>query len=413
MDVHDFQIKDRAYYPFTQIIYIQMDNIYHFDHEAQSIYNQVHRYITERYKIYFNELSLSYEIAPVANEAQIHEMNENSLLIELDQAGIKIGREKFINYLKSDLIDKYNPIKRYFESLPEWDGQDYIQQYCSYVRTDNDELFYYHMKKWVVRAIRTVLFQDEINKNALVLANGVQNAGKSTYLKKLVPPPLMKYYGENLSLDKDGRIKLCKTFIINLEELQGLNRQDTDKVKALISLQTVNDRLPFDKKNSFMHRTCSFVGSTNKSEFLIDETGNVRWIVFELFGTIDYETYNKEFNVDNFWSQAYYIFKNEPDFVSHLTYNDVKQNEERNEKFMALSVECEAVLKFYEQSDDMVDFRTASEVVSELSLTGIKFSSNKLGSAFKKYGFTRTKHPQRQIYGYLAKPKFIDPPIKF
>ncbi|TDS11705.1 hypothetical protein B0I21_10746 [Sphingobacterium paludis] len=78
-----------------------MDNIYHFDHESESIYNQVHRYITERYKIYFNELSLSYEIAPMTDMLQIHEMNENSLLIELDQAGIKISREKFINYLKS------------------------------------------------------------------------------------------------------------------------------------------------------------------------------------------------------------------------------------------------------------------------------------------------------------------------
>lgn len=413
MGVHDFQIKDRAYYPFTQIIYIQMDNIYHFDHEAQSIYNQVHRYITERYKIYFNELSLSYEIAPVANEAQIHEMNENSLLIELDQAGIKIGREKFINYLKSDLIDKYNPIKRYFESLPEWDGQDYIQQYCSYVRTDNDELFYYHMKKWVVRAIRTVLFQDEINKNALVLANGVQNAGKSTYLKKLVPPSLMKYYGENLSLDKDGRIKLCKTFIINLEELQALNKQDTDKVKAMLSLQTVNDRLPFDKKNSFLSRTCSFVGSTNKSEFLIDETGNVRWIVFEVYGRIDYERYNVEFDVNKFWSQAYHIFQHVPSFNSALTAEDVRINEERNERFMILSMECEAVLKFYEKSEDIDDFRTATEIVSELSLTGMKLNNIRMGSALKKYGFQRVKHAQRQVYGYLAKPKFVDLPIRF
>lgn len=390
-----------------------MDNIYHFDHEAQSIYNQVHRYITERYKIYFNELSLSYEIAPMTDMLQIHEMNENSLLIELDQAGIKISREKFINYLKSDLIEKYNPIRRYFESLPAWDGFDYIKQYCSYAKTDNDDLYYYHMKKWAVRAVKTALIPDEINKHAIILGNGLQNAGKSTYLKKLMPVSLLKYYGENLSLDKDGRVKLCKTFITNLEELQSLNRHDTDKVKAMISLQTVNDRLPFDKKNSFLSRTCSFVGSTNKSEFLVDETGNVRWIVFEISGRIDYERYNIEFDVDKFWSQAYHIFQHVSSFNSALTAEDVRINEERNERFMILSVECEAVLKFYERSEDMDDFRTATEVVSELSLTGMKLNNIRMGSALKKYGFQRIKHAQRQVYGYLAKPKFTDLPIKF
>lgn len=390
-----------------------MEVIYQFDHEAESIYNKVHEYITARYRILFNELSLSYEINPLSDKTAVHDMNENSLLIELDQAKIKISREKFINYLKSDLIEKYNPINRYFESLPKWDGYDYIKQFCSYARTDDDELFYYHMKKWAVRSIKTVLVDDEINKHAIILANGEQNAGKSTYLKNLVPKSLLKYYGENLSLDKDGRIKLCKTFLINLEELQSLNKHDTDKIKAMISLQTVNDRLPFDKKSSFLNRTCSFVGSTNKSEFLIDETGNVRWIVFELYGGIDYERYNTELNIDHFWAQAYHIYKHVPLFNSALTAEDVRINEERNERFMILSVECEAVLKFYDKTDDIECFRTATEIVSELSLTGIKLNNIKTGSALKKYGFRRVKHAQRQVYGYLASPKFIDLPIKF
>lgn len=343
----------------------------------------------------------------------MYEMNENSLLIELDQAKIKISKEKFINYLKSDLIEKYNPIKRYFESLPTWNGFDYIKQFCSYAKTDDDELYYYHMKKWAVRAIKSILIPDEINKHCIILANGDQNAGKSTYLKQLVPTFLLRYYGENLSLDKDGRIKLCKIFIMNLEELQALGKYDTDKVKAMLSLQTVNDRLPFDKKNSFLHRTCSFVGSTNRSEFLIDETGNVRWIVFELYGRIDYERYNVELNIDNFWAQAYHIYKHIPSFNSALTADDVRINEDRNERFMILSYECESVLKFYEKTDDIEYFRTATEIVSELSLTGVKLNNIKIGSALKKYGFRRVKHAQRQVYGYLAKPKFIDLPIRF
>lgn len=387
--------------------------IYDFDYSSSSIYNRVHEYMTKHYRILFNEISLSFEISLLDKESEIFELNENSLLVLLDQNDIKISREKFINYLRSDLIERYNPIQTYFESLAPWDGGDYIQQYCSYVKTDDDDLYYYHMKKWAVRAIKTILIPDEINKHSIILANGAQNAGKSTYLKNLVPRCLNRYYGENLSLDKDGRIKLCKTFIMNLEELQGLGKQDTDKVKAMISLQTVNDRLPFDKKNSFLHRTASFVGSTNRSEFLVDETGNVRWIVFEVIGRIDYERYNKEFDIDKFWAQAYHIYKYLPDFESSLTADDVNRNEERNSKFMILSPECDAVSRFYEISEDIEDFRTASDVIYELSLTGVRLNNIKIGSALKKYGFPRIKHSQRQIYGYLAKPKFLDLPIKF
>src|SRR5690606_13056034 len=103
-------------------------------------------------------------------------------------------------------------------------------------------------------------------------------------------------------------------------------------------------------------------------------------------GRIDYERYNKEFNIDKFWAQAYHIYKCVPDFNSSLSSEDVKVNEARNEKFMVLSAECDAVSRFYEFSEDMQDFRTASDVISELSLTGFKLNTIKVGSALKKYG---------------------------
>ena len=121
----------------------------------------------------------------------------------------------------------------------------------------------------------------------------------------------------------------------------------------------------------------------------------------------------KEFNIDDFWSQAYHIFKNQKDFKSNLTTEDIRVNEQRNERFTIQTVENEYVLKFYAVSEDIADFRTSTEIVSDLSIMGQRLSNIKIGSALTKYGFQKIKHSKRQVYGYLAKPKFKDSPWGF
>ena len=85
----------------------------------------------------------------------------------------------------------------------------------------------------------------------------------------------------------------------------------------------------------------------------------------------------------------------------------------RNERFTIQTVENEFVLKYYSTSDNLSDFRTPSEIVTELQVMGHKLIAKKVGSALKKHNFTRIKHAKRQVYGYLAKTKFRDSPWGF
>ena len=120
----------------------------------------------------------------------------------------------------------------------------------------------------------------------------------------MIPQSLEKYYTEDIGVDKDGLIALCKNFIINIDELSVMSKTDVNILKAFISKNTVNARLPYDRKSSLMYRTSSFCGSTNRSDFLTDETGSVRWIIFEVL-EIDFN-YSKEININQVWAQAYY-----------------------------------------------------------------------------------------------------------
>ncbi|NMA74235.1 MAG: virulence-associated E family protein [Bacteroidales bacterium] len=380
--------------------------------QKKSVFEELDDFINENFELHYNEIALIYEVRnKKKGKEKFAPLNKSTLLIALVNSGRKVSAQTLDIYLKSDYVVKRNPIIQYFKSLPKWDGYDYITKYASYVHTDDDKQFAYHLKKWCVRAVLSVHNTDRINKHCIVLANGDQHAGKSTYLNYLIPKELKPYSSENIGLDKDSRIKLCKTFIINIEELDIMGKYDVNSLKAYISQTWVNERLPYAERAENIPRICSFIASTNRTEILNDDTGNVRWIVFEVKGRLNF-AYSKEFDIDNLWSQAYYLAFNEPDFNPELTIEDVLINEKRNEAYMIQSVEREVIRTYYETSDVMDDFRTATDIVEELKPLGHKLSNRNIGCALTRYKFERIKHSKRGVYGYLAKPLFKVSPLE-
>jgi predicted P-loop ATPase len=385
-------------------------SVYDVSSRKDSVYDKIQEELSKYFKIKFNEIALEYEIFD-ANSACKIDFNESSLLIHLHREKLNVSPQVFKTYLKSHFVERINPLIEYFKSLPPWNGKDHVKRYAGYVNTDDNELFYLHLLKWAVRAVKTVFLKEAINKHVLVLEGG-QSFGKSYFLNFLCPTQLEKYLYTNLGVGRDERIKLAKSLIINVEELDVMGKYDINAIKALISQVSVNERLPYGDKSTLLYRTCSFLASTNRAEFLCDDSGSVRWIIFSVIEKIDF-SYSKEFNIDDFWSQAYHIFRYQKDFKSDLTQEEIKLNELRNERFTIQTVENEFVLKYYSTSDNLSDFRTPSEIVTELQVMGHRLNAQKVGSALKKYNFTRIKHAKRQVYGYLAKTKFRDSPWGF
>ena len=380
--------------------------LYQTDTVGKTIFDRTLKYLNSKYSLRFNTISLEFEIKRTSDK-KWSDLNLNSLFIELAQSGIDIPVNKLEILVRSHLINQYNPISEYFESLEQWDGDDHIKNLCSYVKTNDDKAFLYHMEKWFTRAVLCALEKEKINKHCLVLANTIQNSGKSTYLRFFIPRKLMNYLSEDIGLDKDSRIKLCKNLIINLDELSVLAKADINSLKAFISKTHINERLPYARKAEYLERICSFVGSTNKTDFLTDESGSVRWIIFEVIEKINFN-YSKEIDIDKVWAQAYFNAYKREGFNPELTLADIFENEKRNERFTQMSLEQEMINKFYEPSDNLEEFKTATEVMMDLSTQGIRLNHLKIGRALSSFKFPRVKHPQRQIYGYLIRLKTTD-----
>ena len=379
--------------------------LYQVDTATNTIFDRIRKYLAKKYQLRFNEIALEFEIK--TENGDWTELNLNSLYIELTQAGINIAFNKLEILMRSHLITVFNPFQNYFQNLEKWDGENHIQRLTSFVKTTDAEPFQIHFEKWLTRSVLCALKKGYINKQCFVFYNTKQNSGKTSFLRFLIPPSLEKYYTEDIGVDKDGLIALCKNFIINIDELSVMSKTDVNILKAFISKNTVNARLPYDRKSSLMYRTSSFCGSTNRSDFLTDETGSVRWIIFEVL-EIDFG-YSKKININQVWAQAYHNAFERKNYNPELTAEDLVENEKRNEKFKQITLEQEILIAHFEKSENKHDFLTATEIMLAMSnALGVRMNNVKIGKALTALNFERIKHSKKQVYGYLIKRKIED-----
>lgn len=355
-------------------------------------------YIASKYEVRFNTVSLEVEYRAKDASGKFKLLNENSLFIELLEKGFSLSINTLCALLKSDFIISYDPFEEYFMNLGAWDGTDYIENLANHIKSKDKKAFNNHFKKWLVRVVACALLPDFYNKQALILIGEKQNSGKSTFCRFLCPPSLAKYIAENITTDKDSRILLAKNILINLDELAMMGKSDLNSLKAYFSKTMINERLPWGRNATIIVRRCSFIGSTNQSEFLSDETGSVRWLCFEI-DSIDWG-YKINIDIDKVYVQAYYLFKSGT-FNYNLTGEEIRENEKRNKEFQVLTIERELLEKYLDNGMIGKDFMTPTDIMQIInSATGNQFRINhvQIGKALIMLGYKRIKH--KGVYGY-------------
>ncbi len=371
-----------------------------------NVFEEAEKYLAKHYDFRYNTVSNSVEYRP-KNAEKYEVLNENTIFRELQKNGKKISMASLNALLASDFVDEHDPIKEYFENLTKWDGYDHINHLASYVSTKNPKRFVYHLKKHLVRTVACAINDKFFNKHAFIIVGYTQNSGKSSYIRFYCPPALENYQTENFSIDKDGQIALSENFIINLDELATLDKQDINKLKSIFSRDRVKVRHPFGKKAMTTPRRASFFGSTNDQQFLTDETGSVRWLCFEI-DRIDWD-YSIKIDINKVWSQAYHLY-NDKNFKPQLTPEDIAENEKENRKFQKSSPELEAIIKHLEPGNETNDFMTAFEVMELLKIyyPTSRFNHLKVGKVMTQLGFLRTikRHEIdgkiNPVYGYYV-----------
>jgi predicted P-loop ATPase len=372
---------------------------------------RVENYIKSRYELRFNEVSLDVEFRKVGTKDPFVILNENDLYRELHLNDIKFSMSNIYILLGSKFLEPYNPFLEYLENLMLVERPneiDYILKLSSYVPVTDRIRFEKHFKKMFVRTIACGIDNKVFNKHAFVLVHAEQSSGKSSFLRWLCPEPLKAYYTENMSTDKDSDIALTQNLFINLDELASLERKEINKFKSMFSSITVKVRHPFARRPVPKPRRASFFGSTNKDEFLTDETGSVRFLCFGLTGKINF-AYSEDVSIDDVWYQAYKLYKS--GFHYQLTFDDIVENELANRHFQIQTPEMQLIQnKYISISKDDVEamFMNATDILKELTYENphIIINSTGIGKALKLLGFKQETNYKKEI-GYSLKGYFL------
>jgi predicted P-loop ATPase len=172
----------------------------------------------------------------------------------------------------------FHPVRDYLNSL-EWDGSERIDYFFTdYCGTTHDQYTAFLGKSLFISLVARVM-QPGCKLDTIPILEGDQGIGKSTVLRSLCPKEeWFKDSGIDLNNIKDAYVGLIGRWIIELAELDALNKAESTRIKSFITSQKDSYRPPYGKCDVDVPRQCGFVGTTNKSNYLKDETGNRRFL---------------------------------------------------------------------------------------------------------------------------------------
>ncbi len=172
----------------------------------------------------------------------------------------------------------YHPIRDFFQNLPEWDGVKRVETALVDYLGAEDTPYVRAVTRKLLCAAYVRVHNPGIKFDNMIVLNGDQGIGKSTFIAKLGG----EWYSDSLNLsdmnDKTAAEKLQGYWILEIGELAGMKKADLDKVKAFISRQDDKYRASFGRRVTPHPRQCVFFGTTNNENgYLRDITGNRRY----------------------------------------------------------------------------------------------------------------------------------------
>ena len=205
----------------------------------------------------------------------------NTFYINAQMKGISCSQNSLKALVDSDYAKPFNPFTHYFFSLPTWNGKtDYIAQLAQRVKTTDPAFFIDSLRHWLVGMVACAI-DDKVQNQQLLLLHGGQGSGKSTFIRKLLPPELDTYYrcGMIIPENKDHLLQLSSSLIIDLDEFDTLPSWQMQSLKRLIVQGVVTERKVFDLQMNNFIRRASFIASTNDQHFLVDILENRRYLI--------------------------------------------------------------------------------------------------------------------------------------
>lgn len=250
--------------------------------------------------------------------------------------------------------NQYDPVVNWLDSLSDVsleDAYDIILEMAQEIGANDNDVsdVVVWLTRWLVGAVKR--FYSPGNKHDLVLMLiGKQGGGKSTFLEALTPGG-SKYFGEFSvkASEKDGILMLAKLAVAELAEIDSLfGMRQQGEIKGFITRTNDMTRRPYGTDVEDFPRRTSFVGSTNRTSFLRDTTGNRRYLtVYTNNPNVEWMRANSE----RVWSAAKALASaGEPGYLNTEEANRLSVVQQRFQDFSPAFEAADEFLSEFEES---------------------------------------------------------------
>ena len=338
---------------------------------------------------------------------------ENSLWCAMQHHGMAVNLNELHTLLGSDFVKEYHPLKEYLDGLPPWDGEtDYIDRLAAMVhvkesphsplqqdksreRNDLSETpvrFADILKRWMVSMIAAALNETVVNQVILTLI-GRQGSYKTSFMQHILPPVLSEYYttkSNSSRMTKDDLFTMTENLVINLEEIDTMPPSELNQLKAMVTQRYVDERRAYGRNKVHLPHVASFVATGNNLQFLTDDTGNRRWLPFEV-EDID-SPWEADIPYEGIYSQTYALYQ-DINFRYWFTDKEIQQLRGHVQQFEVPRPEYELILTYYRKPMGLERgvYTTSSQIIGRFGNTSLRLSLQKVGRAMRELGFRQVK----------------------
>ena len=289
--------------------------------------------------------------------------------------------------------NSYHPVRDYLNGLitrladEDWDN---IAAKCFGKASADDNK---HLQRQLVGLVARVLEPGCKLDTALVI-HGPQGIGKSTLWSILGGRWFNDSLGDLRNL-KDDVLQLHSAWIHEWGEIDSVvGKRESEAVKKFLSAKTDNVRKPYGRGVETLHRSCGVVGTTNRSDFIKDPTGNRR---FPVISVTEIDTDWVKANRDAIWGSAL-----EAHQAGQQWHYDVEENARITEAAMAYSAEDPLRDKLESYFEDHPEIQSIATPVLVFAIdhekVGDQEFARQVAIRITSLGWTKSKKRER---GYL------------
>ena len=292
------------------------------------------------------------------------------------------------NYIAE--INGHNPLTSWLNKSV-WDGvprmDEWLVRACG---TEDNKLNREIGRRWLIQCVARAM-EPGCKADCVLILVGPQGARKSTTFRILGSP---EYFCDT-PMDigsSNAYMQIHRAWIYEVAELDSIRRARNSSTKAFLSAQEDTFRLPYARQTVTLKRHTVFCGTTNKAEFITDETGSRRYWPVQV-GKMDTDW--TEHNRTQLWSEAVIAYKN-----GEKWYLENETQEELNEQ----SSDFRQFDPWYEIVERYIKANGVNISTTDLMEQGLKLekyqmtraSEMRVGDIMRQLGFERVR---RRVFG--------------